>query len=33
VSCFVGQRRRVFGGDPSAPEVLADGYASVRPLV
>lgn len=24
---------RVFGGDPSAPEVLADGYASVRPLV
>ncbi|TDN91433.1 carboxylesterase family protein [Microbacterium sp. BK668] len=24
---------RVFGGDPSTPELLADGYASVRPLV
>jgi para-nitrobenzyl esterase len=24
---------RVFGGDPSRPDVVADGYASVRALV
>ncbi|MFH8251438.1 carboxylesterase/lipase family protein [Microbacterium sp. B2969] len=28
-----GGATRVFGGDPSAPDVLADGYASVRALV